>query len=195
MSSNFTSCDLKVESDSNALQCRKCEKWIHYICTQLPSYFIVLLAGATITFICETCVGLRFEKDFVSRHLEVEEAVTALKLLRAGATLTDHQTTPAKVVQDQTTPAKVVQDPPIPINSKSHSSPVIINETCDHQSGLSKSKAADVKSVCHFHLQGRCKHGRIGTGCKYSHPNLCKKCILKGERGCSFGDKCRFPHP
>ena len=82
MSPNCPSCDLKVESYSNALQCRKCEKWIHYFCTQLPSYFIVLLAGSTITFICETCVGLRFEKDFVSRHLEVEEAVTALKLFK-----------------------------------------------------------------------------------------------------------------
>ena len=109
------------------------------------------------------------EDSLMIRHddddLEVEEAVTAIKLLRAGATLTDHQTTPAKVVQN----------PPIPINSKSQSSPVIINETSDHQSGLSRSKLADVKSVCHFHLQGRCKHGRIGTGCKYSHPNLCKK--------------------
>ena len=185
MSSNCPSCDLKVESDSNALQCRKCEKWIHYFCTQLPSYFIVLLAGSTITFICETCVGLRFEKDFVSRHLEVDEAVTALKLLRAGATQTDHKTTPAKVVED----------PPNPITSQSQSSPVIINETSDHQSRLPRSKPADVKSVCHFHLQGRCKNGRIGTGCKYSHPNLCKKFILKGERGCSNGDKCRFTHP
>ena len=52
-----------------------------------------------------------------------------------------------------------------------------------------------MKSVCHFHLQGRCKHGRIGTGCKYSHTNLCKKNIFKGERGCSFGDKCGFTHP
>ena len=120
--------------------------------------------------------------DFVSRHLEVEEAATALKLLRAGATLTDHQTTPAKVVQD----------PPIPVNSQTQSSPIIINETSDHRSGLSRSKPADVKSACHFHLQGRCKHGRIGTGCKYSHPNMCKKIILKGERGCSNGDKCRF---
>ena len=117
----------------------------NYFSTQLPSYFIVLLASLTITFICETCVGLRFEKDFVSRHLEVEEAVTAVKLLRAGAI--DHQTTP---------------DPPNPINSQSQTSPVIINDTSDHQSGLSRSKPVDVKSVCHFHFQGRCKHGRIG---------------------------------
>ena len=95
-------------------------------------------------------VGRRFEKDFVSHHLEVEEAV---KLLRAGATLTDHQPTPEKVVQD----------PPNPINSQSQTSPVIINETSDHQSELSRSKPVDVKTVCHFHLQGRCKHGRIGT--------------------------------
>ena len=112
-----------------------CDKWIHYVCTQLPSYFIVLLAGSTITFICEPCVGLRFEKDFVSNHLEVEEAVTALKLLRAGATLTDHQTTPAKVMQG----------PPNPMNCQSQTSPVIINETCDHRSGLSRSKPVDVK--------------------------------------------------
>ena len=107
-------------------------------------------------------VGLRFEIDFVSRHWEVEETVTAVKLLRAGATLTDHQTTPEKVVQY----------PPIPINSQSQTSPVIINETGDHQSGLSRSKPVDVKSVCHFHLQGRCKHGRIGTGSKYSHSKM-----------------------
>ena len=55
----------------------------------------------------------------MSRHLEVEEAVTALRLLRTGATLTDHQTTPAKVLQD----------PPNHINSQSQTSPVIINET------------------------------------------------------------------
>ena len=96
MSSNCPSCDLKVESDSNALQYRKFENWIHYLCTQLSSYFIVLLAGSTIIFICEICVGLRLERDFISRHLEVEEAVTAVKLLRAGATLTVHQTTPEK---------------------------------------------------------------------------------------------------
>ena len=93
------------------------------------------------------------KKDFASRHLEVEEAVTAVKLLRTGATLTDHQTTPEKVVQD----------PPNPTNSQSQMSPVIVNETSDHQSGLSRSKPVDVKSVCHFHLQGRYKHGRSGT--------------------------------
>ena len=89
----------------------------------------------------------------------------------------------------------MVQVPPNPINSISQTSPVIINETSDHQSGLSRSKPVDVKSVCHFNLQGRCKHGRIGTGCKYSHLNLCKNIILKGECGCSNGDKCRFTHP
>ena len=41
-----------------------------------------------------------------------------------GATQTDHKTTPAKVVED----------PPNPITSQSQSSPVIINETSDHQS-------------------------------------------------------------
>ena len=156
-----------------------------YIIFVPTCHFIVLLAGSTITFICETCVGLRFKKDFVSRHLEFEEAVTSVKVLRAGDTLTDHQITPEKVVHD----------PPNPINFQSQTSPVIINETSDHQSGLSRSKPIDVKSVCPFHLQGRCKHGRISIGCEYSHPNLCKKNILKGERGCSYGEKCRFTHP
>ena len=36
------------------------------------SYFIVLFAGPTITFICETCVGLIFKNDFVSPRMEVE---------------------------------------------------------------------------------------------------------------------------
>ena len=89
----------------------------------------------------------------------------------------------------------MVQDPPNPINSQSQTSPVIINETSDHQSVLSRSTPVDVKSVCHFHLQGRCKHGRIGTGCKYSHANLYAIFSLMGECGCSNGDKCWFTHP
>ena len=90
-------------------------------------------------------------------------------------------------------PEKVVQDSPNSINSQTSS--VIVNETSDHQSVLSRSKPVDMKSVCHFHLQGRCKNGRSGTGCKYSLPNMCKKFILKGEHGCSNGDKCRLTHP
>ena len=93
----------------------------------------------------------------------MKKSVTTLKLLRAGATLTDNQTTPAIVVQD----------PHNPINSQSQTSPLINNKASDHRPGLSISKPVDVKSVCHFH--GRCKHGRIGTGGMYSHPNLCKK--------------------
>ena len=70
----------------------------------------------------------------------------------------------------------MVPYPPIPINSQSQSSPVIINETSDHRSGLSRSKPADVKSVCHFHLQGRCKHGKMLLGVSIPTP-ICEKKI------------------
>ena len=78
MSSNYPSCDLKVESILMlfiAVSVRS-----RYIIFVPNCHFILLylLVGSTITFICETCASLRFEKDCVSRHLEVEEAVIAL---------------------------------------------------------------------------------------------------------------------
>ena len=48
---------------------------------------------------------------------------------------------------------------------------------------------------CRYYLQGRCKHGRKGVTCQYSHPKICLRYIKKGERGCNKDKSCKFVHP
>lgn len=194
MSSSCPACDLSVDSNSKAVQCRKCDKWIHYYCTQLPAYYIVLIAGSTISFTCETCVSDRFKDVFVLRHTEVDVAISAHKLLRAGPNSNVDNTESKNLdVSDsavKNVPSTTIVDPPIE---------TALPDTKERETSdpLSDPVEPDitVKSNCIFHLQGRCIHGRVGTGCKHSHPNLCKKFILKGEQGCSKGKECKDPHP
>ena len=48
---------------------------------------------------------------------------------------------------------------------------------------------------CRYYLQGRCKHGRKGVTCQYSHPKICLRYIKRGERGCNKDKSCKFVHP
>lgn len=57
-----------------------------------------------------------------------------------------------------------------------------------------KSKKS-TSSICRFHLQGRCQHGRFGSGCEFSHPPLCRSFIAKGNNGCARADDCSHIHP
>ena len=62
----------------------------------------------------------------------------------------------------------------------------------DETDGLSGKDGGDVdgqksdkikNDYCKFHLQGRCKFGRRGKGCRKVHPPLCRSFILKGDDG------------
>lgn len=52
--------------------------------------------------------------------------------------------------------------------------------------------------VCYFYKRQGCKHGFNGDGCKYSHPEMCRKFTTYGDRhqrGCSRDMNCKFLHP
>ena len=47
-------CDQSVD---NGIKCKECKIWLHYYCTKLPDYYLVLLkTKQNFTFYCETCV-------------------------------------------------------------------------------------------------------------------------------------------
>ncbi len=200
MTSICPPCDFEVESNSKAVQCRICHKWLHYFCTGLPTYYIVLLAGSAISFTCETCIIDKFKEDFVSRHAEVVEAVNAHKQLRTPSHTTgaddetinlptDNPPSPATTVATVNTGDGTGTIIPTG-NSGATNDPISNKQMAQNAKTVGKEK-----SVCQFHLQGRCIHGRFGNKCKKSHPALCRKYILKGEPGCSLGSDCRYTHP
>ncbi len=193
------SCEIEVEPNSKAVQCRTCRRWLHYFCTTLPTYYIVLIAGSTISFTCEACIVAKFKDEFVRRHTEVVEACNAHKLLMAAPTRTVANNdsiitgiTEEEVSTTASTDISVdaVDEPVAPVNDQQTGEPK--SDEVEAQNAKTNHK---VKSVCSFHLQGRCIHGRFGNRCKDSHPALCRKYILKGEPGCNLGKQCKYTHP
>lgn len=51
--------------------------------------------------------------------------------------------------------------------------------------------------VCKYYKTKSCKHGSIGTGCKFSHPKKCIKFLKHGEKagGCKKKGDCQLYHP
>ena len=65
------------------------------------------------------------------------------------------------------------------------------------QTDLKRSNSDEGKdvTVCKFHLQGRCIHGRYFKNCSNAHVPLCKLFIKSGELCCSKGIDCAYAHP
>lgn len=90
----------------------------------------------------------------------------------------DNKTTPSQALDDEHSDAESVHNEQT-INERND----VPNET----------------TLCKFYHQGICKHGKKGTGCKYSHPTMCSKLLKHGIKpgvGCNL-DKCQnnLHHP
>ena len=73
----------------------------------------------------------------------------------------------------------------------------LVSRYVTQQTDLDHSNSDEGKdiTVCKFHLQGRCIHGRYGKNCSNAHVPLCKLFIKSGELGCSKGIDCAYAHP
>ena len=57
-----------------------------------------------------------------------------------------------------------------------------------------KANEDDAK-ICAFYIQFRCKFGRTGKDCKFSHPKICINFMKNGSKGCDKNESCEFLHP
>ena len=48
---------------------------------------------------------------------------------------------------------------------------------------------------CRHYLRKKCKYGKKGDNCKYSHPKICSLFETSGKIGCAKGKKCEQYHP
>ena len=180
-------CDQSVD---NGIKCKECKIWLHYYCTKLPDYYILLLkTKQNLTFYCETCVVGKCPQ-FVTDQAKIKSAIESQRLARSGIPEdSDKQPTPPGTTNSN---MKDVHDNHPPRTGT------------DETDGLSGKDGGDVdgqksdkikNDYCKFHLQGRCKFGRRGKDCRKVHPPLCRSFILKGDDGCDKGENCRYTHP
>ena len=79
----------------------------------------------------------------------------------------------------------------VTIKSKGSSTPKKTGSSKETQSNkVNDQKKKD--AVCSHYLKGRCKHRRIGTDCKWSHPKLCFSFV---KSGAFSKEECNYYHP
>lgn len=192
-------CRRRVDRDHGALRCDGCEGWVHYLCSGLPVYQLILLAGSARKYLCSACVNNRFgdymKKNAMFQNLidvqrqefsrrDAEEDGDSSKPEDAEDAVWDGEPRDGLDVCDG-------GNTRVYITSRSQSE---VNNKRDTNS-LKDSKKA--KKVCRYFLQSKCKHGRKGSDCKFPHPKLCKRFTQNGsdEGGCREGEECKYFHP
>ena len=85
-------CDQSVD---NGIKCKECKIWLHYYCTKLPDYYLVLLkTKQNLTFYCETCCVGKCPQ-FVTDQAKIKSAIESQRLARSGIPEdSDKQSTP-----------------------------------------------------------------------------------------------------
>lgn len=150
----------------NAIKCAgNCKKWLHYACTNLPPYFLLVLEKETKSlYFCETCTLLKYQNAPIAVG-KIETAIESQKQLATSGEETNTETT------NQTNTNETDED--------------------HHDEGEEETK----KRICVHFAQGKCRYGKQGEQCKYRHPEMCRKFIKDGVYGCKKGLNCNYFHP
>ena len=81
-------------------------------------------------------------------------------------------------------------------DSQSNSGQVVARVSPEDHMRDEKAPTVSKNEICRHYKKGKCKHGRKGDGCQFSHPKPCRKLMehgIKGPRGCKGG--CNNFHP
>ena len=179
--------------NEESLYCKKCDGLYHLSCSELPLYMLVHYSTSRVNHMCQRCVGdEEREMTRMKKILENEVAVNAVYVqhaLNEGDKEAD-----TEVFEDSQTTV-LAED-----TEKKTDEPQVQNT--EERRVLSSSQEQSVEStqtpmkstkVCRHYARSSCKYGRLGNGCKFSHPKPCKKFTRSG--GCKDGKKCKLFHP
>ena len=115
---------------------------------------------------------------------------------------TDHET-PEGNNPGATPASQPPGEPSTPVNlpeqGPSSVQPVPGSDGSSQPQPASSPEAMDNRPICRFHKKNQCRYGQTGRGCKYQHPQLCKKLLRYGAshpNGCTLGRaRCDKWHP
>lgn len=163
------------DTAAECLKCRKCKKYTHYLCSELPTYAIVNFANTRSQYSCRNCVVAQFGQELISEVVSVVKKEQDIKAMdrSSSSTWSDERT------NDLDDDTEGVGSP--------HPKPT----TC--QTPPRKST-----KICSYYKRNKCKFGLKGLDCPYTHPKLCNKYWIGGLdaiKGCNKGANCKFFHP
>lgn len=163
-----------------SLKCQKCKRYTHTDCTRLPVYAIANLFNTRCQYTCENCVRTQLGERGDSQFALVIDLIEKEKEVKVQQKIRVCEKEGESEDEDQSS-----------------------ESVSDHDNMASPAKqtykqTSDVRKICFFYKQNRCKFGRKGSECPFAHPRLCYKYKNYGRdshKGCKDGGKCPYLHP
>ncbi|KAK4322090.1 hypothetical protein Pmani_007143 [Petrolisthes manimaculis] len=213
-------CKVCQKHCSTGIKCSNCSMWIHYQCSDVATYILVIFKKSSRKFTCLDCT-----KETYPNYADL------------AAEIEDHKSEEIAVIQGTRVQSKPVEisvpqatlDTETPINGRPNSSQTKTLHLIDHKSTstvdnpettetISKDDHQEVSKrensrdlenlgnkpnhkklvVCKFYLRNACRYGASGKKCMKSHPKICSKFMKNGKDdriGCNLGWKCTDYHP
>ena len=217
----------EAECDNVSVRCDTCKQYMHVLCSQLPEYYLVQYFKGRSNFYCKTCTANKFnDYDDVVAKFERSSTIQTSSTGHSPSAPSASQvlTQPNdRVVNPVNHNESIVSrdsldldhnEAPIScnqeaINTNAIASPQRRTDSDDTRRGNrqhgstaqgrvgSGGERGEVP-VCQHYRKRNCRYGRQGVGCRFRHPNLCRKFINYGRNeqlGCNKGKECKYLHP
>ena len=210
---------------THSLCCSECDRWIHYICSELPIYYILILENTKRKYSCAYCAKNKicenYDKQYVQLDTELaneyqdrEDRQNCKRqgekidlIVNKGETLTEsilenktqedhHQSNTFLTRETEKSPLNKTKTSYLTDNN-SHGKRKQNEQTNNKTFKPNNHNADRNRKICNYFKKGKCKYGLKGNGCSYAHPARCTKFIFdgNGQQGCNLGSKCEFLHP
>ena len=212
-------CDQKCSEMS--LRCDECKEYIHVACSELPIYYLLQYFKNRSAFYCEICVIKKYG-DCLELEAKIKTLRDALHTRHKDAS-SGHSPSAPSASQVLTQPdLDQSLSSHLDVSSANHDATLQDRDSqrtaTDHLTGgtsrdeskngrhvvttggLPNNGQQNIRSatVCTHYRKKNCKFGRKGVGCKFSHPNICRRFVNYGDdsiRGCSKKRECKYMHP
>ena len=81
-------CSGDVLNNHKAVQCDKCEMWVHNDCSFVTDFQYETMQNSSCTWICPKCEFFNFSDSFFSEHLNLEDQNRFISLAKDSETRT-----------------------------------------------------------------------------------------------------------
>jgi hypothetical protein len=200
-------CNIHAES---GVKCNSCNKWVHYVCSELPIYSIITLMKTKRQYTCDNCVQEKIS-NYEEEEKEIQEIIGKehqyklehepiksenQRIYPSLPTLTPSQ-------DEKSPPRKPDLERSTYVNEGYRSSSESEAEEDEEENrvvsnkkkplGYNKENEKRSIPICNFYKNGWCKYGKK---CRYSHPKKCWKFLSGGysKSGCKE-KSCKYLHP
>ena len=162
------------EGNVSMIECSACKTWFHYMCMGMPDLHKASLKFIeSLDYTCYLCLS-----GLVAKEAKITALQKELDLMKKEVTTPKNLSVDvADTVSDRD------QDSSESTNSGSEM--VKVNGKI-FQEVRPKTK----NRICRYLQAGKCKFGRGGSGCNFSHPQTCKSFLNQTCNG-----NCRLLHP